>query len=69
MANTDTLTAIMPSATPDAAEQAAWNALPRDVQLQRLREHLAHQDCSEISTTTMSELLDRARQAAKPSNG
>jgi hypothetical protein len=64
MSEAELLSAVMPSATPTDAEIAAWQALPRDQQLLRLRAALADPDCSEVSTSTMSDVLDQARDAA-----
>lgn len=69
MSETDTITNVMPSATPSEAEIEAWNALPRDEQLKRLRLALAHPDCTTPSTSTMTDILKRAQDAAKPEHG
>ena len=42
----------------------AWEALPRDEQLRRLRAALSHPDCGTIGATTMSDILDEARKRA-----
>lgn len=65
-----TLTDVMPSATPSEADIAAWQALPRDEQLRRLREVLSHPDASIDCGQTMEEILAEARQrAAKRDRG
>ena len=61
---TDTLDHINPSATPSEEEISAWEALPRDEQLRRLRAALAHPDCGTATTATMSEVLSEARARA-----
>ncbi len=55
---------VRPSATPTEADIRAWNALPRDEQLRRLRAALGHADCQAASTATMSEILTEARARA-----
>jgi hypothetical protein len=47
---------VMPSATPSEAEIAAWQALPRDQQLRRLRLALSHPDCDRVSTATTDDI-------------
>jgi hypothetical protein len=69
MTETELLAAVMPSATPSDAEIAAWQALPRDEQLRRLRAALSDADCSEASPSTMSDILNQARDAAKRRHG
>ena len=60
----------VPSATPSDEEIAAWKALPRDEQVRRTQQALAHADCSKIGTATMDELRERGRtHAAKRRNG
>lgn len=67
---TDKQTRIMPSATPTEAELAAWAALPRDEQVRRYQEALAHPDCSVPTSDSMSDILTAARQrVAARSNG
>jgi len=64
---TSDLTAIddvRPSATPTEADVRAWDALPRDEQLRRLRAALGHADCQAASSATMSEILTEARARA-----
>lgn len=59
---TDKPTRVMPSATPTEAELAAWAALPRDEQVRRYQEVLAHPDCSTPTDDSMSDILAAARQ-------
>ena len=63
-----TVIRILPSATPNEADITAWSILPRDEQLLRLREALAHPDCARSSGATMPEVLEQARSAAKSRN-
>lgn len=68
--NTDKLAGVMPSATPTEAELEAWAALPRDEQIARYREALAHPDCNTATDDSMSDILAAARQrVATRSNG
>jgi len=60
---------VMPSATPSEADIEAWQALPRDEQLRRLRETITHADCGAVSANTMSDILSRAQAAAKLRHG
>jgi hypothetical protein len=55
---------VVPSATPNEDDIRAWEALPRDEQLRRLRESLTHPDCSTAVSDTMSEILELARARA-----
>jgi hypothetical protein len=66
---TDKLARVMPSATPTDAELAAWAALPRDEQVRRYQEALAHPDCSTPTDDTMSDVLAAARQRVATRNG
>jgi hypothetical protein len=67
---TDKPTRVMPSATPTEAELAAWAALPRDEQVRRYQEALAHPDCSTPTDDSMSDILAAARQrVASRTNG
>jgi hypothetical protein len=53
----DTLTdAVMPSATPTEEEIAAWQELPRDEQLRRMRQMLTSREASTPCNTTMAEI-------------
>jgi hypothetical protein len=47
---------VMPSATPDDAELAAWVELPRDEQVRRLRQILTSSEASTPSSATMAEI-------------
>jgi hypothetical protein len=63
----DTITTaipVMPSATPSEDEIAAWEALPRDEQLRRLRALLSSEEASTATDTTMAEILAEARRRA-----
>jgi hypothetical protein len=60
---TDKPTRVMPSATPTEAEIAAWAALPRDEQVRRYQEALAHPDCSLPTTDILAAA--RKRLAAR----
>lgn len=66
---TDKLAKVMPSATPTDAELAAWATLPRDEQVRRYQEALAHPDCSTPTDDTMSDILAAARQRVASRNG
>ena len=70
---TDTITTlsdVMPSAAPSEADIAAWQALPRDEQLRRMRLSVADPACSRISGATMGDILARAKaRAAKRRHG
>jgi hypothetical protein len=59
---------VMPSATPTEDDIRAWEALPRDEQLRRLRAALTHPDCSTTTPESMDDVLAaaRARVAQKP---
>lgn len=56
MIDTKTMPDVMPSATPTDAEIAAWQSLPRDEQLRRLRLELNHPDCLIVSTASMADI-------------
>jgi hypothetical protein len=58
----ETLTRVMPSATPTEEEIAAWNELPRDEQLKRYRELLNHPDAMTDCGETMEEILAEAHR-------
>ena len=62
MSDTKTLPGVMPSAAPSEADIAAWNELPRDEQLRRMREALAHADCNTVSTLTMADIRKLAHE-------
>lgn len=55
----------LPLAIPSDADLSTWQALPRDEQLRRLQAKLTHPDCQAVSTANMSDILGRARAAAK----
>ena len=60
----DTITpenTVMPSATPSEEEIAAWEALPRDEQLRRLRALLSQPDRIVAGEATMADILAEAR--------
>ena len=64
--NSDTMMIdqLMLSATPSEEELRAWQALPRDEQLRRLRASLSHPDCVTVTDSTMTEILTEARARA-----
>jgi hypothetical protein len=47
---------VMPSATPTDEEIAAWQELPRDEQLRRMRQMLTSGEASIPCDTTMAEI-------------
>jgi hypothetical protein len=55
---------VMPSAAPSEAEIAAWQTLPRDEQLRRLRLILSHPDCDRASETTMDDIRAKGQALA-----
>ncbi len=57
---TKTFSRVMPSATPTEAEIAEWEALPRDEQLARMRAFFADPACSQVSSSTMDDILREA---------
>jgi hypothetical protein len=59
---TNSDTDVMPSATANEAEIAAWNGLSRDQQLHRYREVLANPACDTITNDSMSDILTVARR-------
>ena len=58
----DTLTKVVPSATPSDADLVAWQDLPRDEQVRLMREFFAHSDCSTPSALTMDDVRKLAAQ-------
>lgn len=65
-----TMPDVMPSATPIEAEIAAWNMLPRDEQVRRMKLALSHADCSIVGTSNMDDIRARGQGlAAKQRNG
>jgi len=60
----------MPSATPTESELAGWATLPRDEQVRRYQEALAHPDCGTMTDDNMSDILAAARErVATRANG
>jgi hypothetical protein len=59
------LSGIEPKATPSSVEIAAWEALPHDEQLRRLRDSFSDPACSRAATRSMNDLLAAARDAVK----
>ena len=63
---------VIPSATPTETEIAAWNELPRDEQVRRLRQELSHPDACIAGPHTMTDIwaeIKARRQAPRPSHG
>lgn len=52
----------MPSATPSEDELRRWNALPRDEQLERLRQALIEGEQSGLSERSMDDIKAAARE-------
>jgi hypothetical protein len=48
---------VMPSAVPTEAEIEAWQALPRDEQMRRMRLSLDRPGCQVESKATMADIL------------
>jgi len=70
MNDTKTLPDVVPSATPSEAEIAAWQSLPRDEQVRRLRFELSRPECGIVGTATFEELRARGQAlAAQLRNG
>jgi hypothetical protein len=65
----DTLDHVVRSATPTEEDIGAWEALPREEQLRRLRAALSHPDCGRASAATMKDILDEARKRDARSRG
>ena len=66
------LSNVMPSATPSEAEIEAWNELPRDEQVRRLRQELARSDACVAGSHTMQDVwveIRARRQAADLKHG
>ncbi|PWB83515.1 MAG: hypothetical protein C3F11_06185 [Methylocystaceae bacterium] len=55
-----TIDRLAPSAIPSEAEIVAWEALPRNEQLRRLRAMLGHADCATATPATMADILAEA---------
>lgn len=64
MSKIGTLSNVMPTATPSEAEIEAWQTLPRDEQLRRLRLELDHQDCRRITSASMSDIRRQGQALA-----
>ena len=56
MVDTRTVNTVMPSATLTEEEIAAWQELPRDEQLRRMRQMLTSPEASTPCNTTMAEI-------------
>ena len=70
MIDTTTAPDVMLSATPREREIQAWQALPRDEQLRRMRAALSDPDCGKVSPATMDDVHAAGRAlAAKLRNG
>ena len=65
----DQASQVLPSAIPSDADLSAWQVLPRDEQLRRLRAKLTHPDCHVVSTANMSDILGRAQATVKLRHG
>ncbi len=63
----DTLTRVMPSATPTKEEIAAWNELSREEQLKRYRELFSHPDTMTDCGQTMEDILAEAHRRSDQS--
>jgi hypothetical protein len=59
---------VMPSATPDEADIAAWAALPRDEQVRRYQELLRDPACNTFTSDRFDDILAAARQRAAARN-
>jgi uncharacterized protein YbaP (TraB family) len=57
---------VMPSAAPTKKEIAAWQALPRDEQLRRMRQMLTSPEASTACDTTMAEIWAQIDSDAPP---
>lgn len=53
---------IMPSAAPSEDEIRRWNSLPRDEQLERMRQALIDGERSGISERSMDDIKDAAKR-------
>ncbi len=62
MINTATFPDVMPSAMPTDAEIEAWQSLPRDEQVRRMRQTLTHPARAKASPHTMDDILAIARK-------
>jgi hypothetical protein len=57
---------VMPSAAPTEEEIAAWQELPRDEQLRRMRQMLTSPEASTPCNTTMAEIWAEIDSDAPP---
>ena len=57
---------VMPSAAPTEEEIAAWQELPRDEQLRRMRQMLTSPEASTPCNTTMAEIWAEINSDAPP---
>lgn len=70
MSDTKIFPDVMPSATPSDADIVAWQSLPRDEQVRRMRLELSHPDCGAVGTATFDEIRARGQAlAAQLRNG
>lgn len=60
---------VMPSAVPTKAEVAAWNRLPPDEQVRRMREILSHPDCNTVCQDSMDDILAEAHRRSDARRG
>ena len=58
---------IRPKATPSPEEIAAWETLPAEEQLRRLRESFEDPKCSRLSNKSMEDILAEALRGLSPS--
>lgn len=61
MTQTATIPDAMPSATPSDEDVAAWNTLPRDEQLRRLRLEVTHPDACIAGPHNMADIWDKIK--------
>jgi hypothetical protein len=54
----------MAFAMPSTEDIAAWNALSREEQLNRLRQECAHPDCDIVVEDSMADILALAKERA-----
>jgi len=69
MDDIDDLTDVMPSAVPTEAEIAAWQKLPREEQLRRLKQVLADPECSLVTDDTMASIRAEAERRMREREG
>ncbi|MGI9404847.1 MAG: hypothetical protein ACR2O4_00630 [Hyphomicrobiaceae bacterium] len=65
MTDTNTKPKISSWAVPSAADDATWERMTRDEQLEALRDHLNGLDCSTATDVTVAEVVEEARAALK----